>query len=542
MHIYKAAAALFLPSLALAASSDRQCGGVGFQGNGTCPKGWSCVVVNKKYSECQNVEAITSSTRTTTTTTRRSSTKSKTTTSKTATTTTRRGSTTTTRKTSMTTTGAQITTTVIGSGTCTITASTPTVTVTTPVATVTVTLQGDSSNSTTTVPTITVSSPITTSTQAPPSITNLPATTTSSTTSTSTPNVPCTDIYPGSDGYTCEQQAGWGQCSQSWMSGYCLKSCNACPVIDSYGPFAIGGLIDASADDNTQALWTALKSLSGKKMLSGQAETADASKNRDLEFEFVKNLTGHTPAVRLFDFIFYVGKNNFDDGSVERAIAWHNHKGIVQYQWHWFPPNATDFYTANTNFSITAAVTPGTPENTGILADIQVLISKFKLLAAAGVPVLFRPLHEPAGGWFWWGAQDAVPYLKLWDIIQEEFGKAGIHNVIWVHNFSNGIDKTWYPGTNKVDVVSVDRYSPAHQYEAYALDYYALKSLTNSTKLIAMAENGPIPNITDVQSTGAIWSYFATWNSDYILTETYNTFDHVKEVYNSPIVVNLEDL
>ena len=84
--------------------------------------------------------------------------------------------------------------------------------------------------------------------------------------------------------------------------------------------------------------------------------------------------------------------------------------------------------------------------------------------------------------------------------------------------------------------------APARQYLVYALEYYALKSLTKSSKIIALTENGPIPDIAQIQSTGAVWSWFATWNSDYILTETHNTNAHLKEVYNAPFVVNLEDL
>ena len=37
----------------------------------------------------------------------------------------------------------------------------------------------------------------------------------------------CSD-KPPSGGYTCEQQASWGKCDESWMQGYCCKSCKAC--------------------------------------------------------------------------------------------------------------------------------------------------------------------------------------------------------------------------------------------------------------------------------------------------------------------------
>lgn len=39
----------------------------------------------------------------------------------------------------------------------------------------------------------------------------------------------CTDEYPNSDdGYTCEEQAGWGKCNEEWLLDYCDLSCGRC--------------------------------------------------------------------------------------------------------------------------------------------------------------------------------------------------------------------------------------------------------------------------------------------------------------------------
>eukprot|EP01036_Dinobryon_divergens_P027191 gene27191-35921_t len=52
---------------------------------------------------------------------------------------------------------------------------------------------------------------------------------TASTSATQTTAAQCTDIYPYQDGYSCVQQASWGQCSQSWLqSPYCDFSCGRC--------------------------------------------------------------------------------------------------------------------------------------------------------------------------------------------------------------------------------------------------------------------------------------------------------------------------
>lgn len=37
----------------------------------------------------------------------------------------------------------------------------------------------------------------------------------------------CEDVAPDGS-YTCEQQAGFGQCGQDWMKGWCCRSCFQC--------------------------------------------------------------------------------------------------------------------------------------------------------------------------------------------------------------------------------------------------------------------------------------------------------------------------
>jgi len=37
----------------------------------------------------------------------------------------------------------------------------------------------------------------------------------------------CSDVPPQGQ-YTCQQQAGWGKCNETWMAGLCCQSCHAC--------------------------------------------------------------------------------------------------------------------------------------------------------------------------------------------------------------------------------------------------------------------------------------------------------------------------
>ena len=54
--------------------------------------------------------------------------------------------------------------------------------------------------------------------------------------------------------------------------------------------------------------------------------------------------------------------------------------------------------------------------------SLEKIAGYLKLLQEAGIPVIWRPLHEAAGNtytyntgaWFWWGADGAQAYKDLW--------------------------------------------------------------------------------------------------------------------------------
>lgn len=47
-----------------------------------------------------------------------------------------------------------------------------------------------------------------------------------------------------------------------------------------------------------------------------------------------------------------------------------------------------------------------------LMSDVDEIAKQLKRLSDADVPVLFRPLHEASGGWFWWGADGSEAYKK----------------------------------------------------------------------------------------------------------------------------------
>ncbi len=59
-------------------------------------------------------------------------------------------------------------------------------------------------------------------------------------------------------------------------------------------------------------------------------------------------------------------------------------------------------------------------------------------------------------------------------------------------------------------------------------------NLTGGEKLVAMTENGPIPDPDECLDLDAPWSYFMSW-SDLVVEQ--NTTTHIRDVYNNPRVL-----
>ena len=82
-----------------------------------------------------------------------------------------------------------------------------------------------------------------------------------------------------------------------------------------------------------------------------------------------------------------------------------------------------------------------------------------------------------------------------------------------------------------------DSYPGSYNYghQKYAFD--VLYRLTNGKKLIAMTENGPIPDPDACLQLDAPWSYFMSWSN---LVVQQNTEAHLQDVFHNPNVLTLE--
>lgn len=260
----------------------------------------------------------------------------------------------------------------------------------------------------------------------------------------------------------------------------------------------------------------------GKKTLIAQ----QMMNEKDYEDAVYYSCAEDLPAMKGFDMIFVTSSG--DVSQIDRAIEWHEKSsGLVTFTWHWNVPKDIDkpnggkaFYTEEiTNFSLVNAVTPGTKEYEQVIHDIDLVAIQLQRLEAADVPVLWRPLHEASGSWFWWGgvARDGSlqdSYLKLWYIIYDRLENYHeLTNLIWIWN---GQDGRHTVNPNTYDISGIDVYPGKEDHSAQIGSYNKLNELTAEGKMLALTECGYIPDVKQMIEKEAMWLYIMPWYGDFI--------------------------
>ncbi len=372
------------------------------------------------------------------------------------------------------------------------------------------------------------------------------------------------DVYSDSMVRSIQLSAGTHQIaitkSWGWIAVDCLTIESADPIPDS--AFEVSDeLINPDANAETKALFTFLCDTYGNQVLSGQF--ADSGLDSD-EFKAIKDVTGKTPAILGLDMMDYTPSRvalGTGSNAVERAIEFHEAGGIVTFCWHWNSPTSYlkdgteengsprwwgGFYTRNTDFDISKVMDGSDPEGKTLIdADIEGIATQLLRLQEAGVPVLWRPLHEASGGWFWWGAKGAEAYKALYCYLYDQLTNVyGCNNLIWVWN---GQSADWYPGDEYCDIIGEDIYVEQHSYTAHASKFSEILEYSGGKKIIALTENGTIFDIDNVIASGAKWACFTTWNGGFITANGQFSDEHTEadiliKDYQSEYVLTLDEL
>jgi mannan endo-1,4-beta-mannosidase len=122
-------------------------------------------------------------------------------------------------------------------------------------------------------------------------------------------------------------------------------------------------------------------------------------------------------------------------------------------------------------------------------------------LKKAGVVVLFRPMQEMNGVWFWWGIDshrtDPGPYIRVFRAMRDYFTKDKcLDNLIWIYSptstygnetVTNYVFRAvdWaYPGDNYVDIIAGTNYADDMSISDYG-------TYVKMGKPLGIAEYGP---------------------------------------------------
>ena len=309
--------------------------------------------------------------------------------------------------------------------------------------------------------------------------------------------------------------------------------------------------VDAQATPQAKALLKTLAGLYGTQTLSGQINEPDT--------EYIQAQAGRKPAIMGGDLIEYspsrLAHGSDPKGETERLIADYKSGQMITLLWHWNAPadlidqkayTGSDgktidaswylgFYTKATTFDVQKALAdPNSADYKLLLSNMDTIAVQLQKLSDAGVPVLWRPLHEAKGGWFWWGAKGPEPFKQLWHLMYDRLTKYHhLHNLIWV--YCAGTDPSWYPGDDVVDIVGIDAY-PSDVTDPQIGTWETLAKEYGQKKMLALTEFGGVPDVPKMARYGVRWSYFVSWQGD--LGPHKVTPAELKRIYGSSLVVN----
>ena len=350
--------------------------------------------------------------------------------------------------------------------------------------------------------------------------------------------------YLPSGKHQIEMIKSWGWIHFDYIG---IKSSSAASL-----EFDIQPLVMPQPSANTSKLYQFLldnfqrKIISGVMTLKSLATTGGAEQN---EITWLYEKTGKKPALLGLDFMDHTGaiQSNWinNPNIIKDAITWKNSNGIVAFCWHWRDPShkTYEFYTNRTNFDPRKIFEPDSDEYKAMMRDMDMVAGYLKELQKEDIPVLWRPLHEASGGWFWWGSQGAEACKKIWQIMFDKFtNEHRLNNLIWVWTSeANNNALNWYPGDDYVDIIGMDIYDEGN-HSSQLLSFEELRKLYNGKKMLALSECGSIPDMVAMNKDRAIWSYYMPWYGNHTKNPVWNTVNDWTRSLSDPDVITLDDM
>lgn len=299
-----------------------------------------------------------------------------------------------------------------------------------------------------------------------------------------------------------------------------LPAAPAAPAAPADGTVEI---VDTGATAETRSLFSYLDDVRGDGILFGHQHTTSfglTTGPTDGTTSDVKNVTGDFPAVFGWDTLIIEGKErpgvaeNTRDQNIA-LMADYIAKADALGGINTVSAHVENFVTGGSFYDTSGdtlrAVLPGGSHHADLVAyldDIAELADQSRDAEGDLIPIIFRPWHENAGSWFWWGAAFGSPgeYQELYRFTVEYLRDVkGVSNFLYAWGPGGGFGGNrdvylrTYPGDAFVDVLGLDTY------DSTASDAF-LTGLVADLRMIAEIadEKGKISAFTEFGVTGGV--------------------------------------
>ncbi len=306
------------------------------------------------------------------------------------------------------------------------------------------------------------------------------------------------------------------------------------------------------ANARAKAILRYVQSLEGRTnqcVLSGQFSNFGDGANLSVMDE-IHNQTGHWPAIFGVDYADFSTDGLICEKPNQAVIGYWKQGGLVTISAHLYNPARTNASGGlrDKNVDLNPLLDPSSETHVRWLQELDQLAGGLQQLKDAGVVVLWRPLHEMNGDWFWWGGKDPATFIKLWRQMFDYFTKTkGLDNLLWVYSpGSSGNIAAYNPGDRYVALVGLDTYTDfvdARHIKGYA-EMAQIKKPFGFTEFGPHGASNPPGDydyrrfIQGVQKDFPRTTFFMSWNNKWSLARNTNT----TELLNHPWIINREDL
>ncbi|RCH56138.1 beta-mannosidase [Mucilaginibacter hurinus] len=267
---------------------------------------------------------------------------------------------------------------------------------------------------------------------------------------------------------------------------------------------------DIRATNETKILYNNLFVLKNKGVMFGhQDDLAYGVGWKNIEGRSdVKEVTGSYPAVYGWDLghLENDSLNNFDGVPFTDMVKYvkeiYDRGGINTISWHFKDPVTDSTAWSKPGKSVNLILTDSIfkAKYTAYLDKFATLVKQFKGKKGEPIPIIFRPLHEHTGNWFWWGKSSCSPaeFIALWKYTVDYLrNKQKLHNILYAYSAADfateGDYLERYPGDQYVDILGFDLYADKDS------TYFTTQLNKRSAMLISIAKlKNKLPALTEV--------------------------------------------